>query len=409
MQSKVLMSTVRDDGGYIGCFFMAMKSARSGIWYPFFTAAMQMDASYNDWKWQIANRISTSAQLAEYIEPDGEERPALEGDMPLSFAVTPHYARLLKNPALRKTVIPTRRENHRVAGELDDPLGEENHRATPHLIHTYPDKVLFLATTFCSTYCRYCTRSRLVGKPRKVDGAGSSVQLHPGGTELEVPSPFEESFRYIEAHPEIRDVLLSGGDPLTMADAVLDGILARLRRIPHVRMVRIGSKVPAVLPMRITDELCAILRRHRVWLSLHFIHAAELSPETREACRRLSDHGVGMVSQTVLLKGVNDDTQTLIDLFYGLLEINVKPYYLLQCDPVRGSAHFRTPVEKGIALIRSLHGHISGLAVPQFVIDAPGGGGKVPLLGTEQLRREGDEVVFVNYEGKEYRYPDPVG
>jgi lysine 2,3-aminomutase len=160
--------------------------------------------------------------------------------------------------------------------------------------------------------------------------------------------------------------------------------------------------------MRITDDLCAILRKHHVWLSLHFIHAAELSPETQAACRKLSDHGVGMVSQTVLLKGINDDTQTLIDLFYGLLDINVKPYYLLQCDPVRGSEHFRTPVEKGIELIRSLHGNISGLAVPQYVIDAPGGGGKVPLLGTEQIRRDGDDIVFLNYEGKEYRYPDPV-
>jgi lysine 2,3-aminomutase len=203
-------------------------------------------------------------------------------------------------------------------------------------------------------------------------------------------------------------VLLSGGDPLTMTDAVLDGILSRLRKIPHVRTVRIGSKVPVVLPMRITADLCSILRKHRVWLSLHFIHADELSPETRAACRKLSDHGIGMVSQTVLLKGINDDTQTLIDLFYGLLETNVKPYYLLQCDPVHGSAHFRTSVEKGIELVQSLHGTISGLAVPQYVIDAPGGGGKVPILGKEQIRRDGDDVVFTNHTGAEYRYPDPM-
>jgi lysine 2,3-aminomutase len=287
-------------------------------------------------------------------------------------------------------VIPTRHENHVGSGELADPLGEEDHRATPHIIHTYPDKVLFLATTFCSTYCRYCTRSRIVGNQ---------------------PADFqalEESFIYIQEHPEIRDVLISGGDPLTMTDTVLDELLSRIREIPHVRMVRIGSKVPVVLPMRITEGLCAILRKHRVWLSLHFIHAAELSPETQEACRKLSDHGIGMVSQTVLLKGINDDTQTLIDLFYGLLDINVKPYYLLQCDPVRGSAHFRTSVKKGIELIRSLHGNISGLAVPQYVIDAPGGGGKVPLLGTEQIRRDGDDIVFLNYKGMEYRYPDPL-
>jgi lysine 2,3-aminomutase len=344
-----------------------------------------------EWKRQIANRISTREQLERYIDLNAEERAAFEGEIPLSFAVTPHYAGLLKNEALRRTVIPTRNENMPGTGELADPLGEEDHRATPHLIHTYPDKVLFLATTFCSTYCRYCTRSRLVGK---------------------VPADFqalEESFQYIEEHTDIRDVLISGGDPLTLPDTVLDEILTRVRNIPHVRMVRIGSKVPVVLPMRITDELCSILRKHRVWLSLHFIHAAELSPETQTACRKLSDNGIGMVSQTVLLKGINDDTQTLVDLFYGLLEINVKPYYLLQCDPVRGSAHFRTSVEKGIDLIQSLHGHISGLAVPQYVIDAPGGGGKVPILGNEQIRRAGDEIVFTNYEGKEYRYPDPIG
>lgn len=343
-----------------------------------------------DWKWQIANSISTREQLETYFELSAAERAAFDGGIPLSFAVTPHYAKLLKHPALRRTVIPTAHENMLGTGELADPLGEEDHRATPHLIHTYPDKVLFLATTFCSTYCRYCTRSRLVGK------SPSDVQA------------MEESFLYIEAHTEIRDVLLSGGDPLTMTDPVLDELLFRIREIPHVRTVRIGSKVPVVLPMRITDELCTILRKHRVWLSLHFIHAAELSPETQAACQKLSDHGIGMVSQTVLLKGINDDTQALTDLFYGLLEINVKPYYLLQCDPVRGSAHFRTPVEKGIELIRSLHGNLSGLAVPQYVIDAPGGGGKVPILSTGQIRREGDDIVFINYKGKEYRYPDPV-
>ena len=343
-----------------------------------------------DWKWQIANRITRLEQLEGYIELSEAERAAFAGDIPLSFALTPHYAGLLKSEALRRTVIPSDRERLVGTGELADPLGEEDHRATAHLIHTYPDKVLFLATTFCSTYCRYCTRSRLVGKP------GESFRA------------LEESFLYIEQHAEIRDVLISGGDPLTMNDSTLDSILSRLRSIPHVRMVRIGSKVPAVLPMRITTELCSILRKHRIWLSLHFIHADELSPETRAACRMLSDHGIGMVSQTVLLKGINDDTQTLIDLFYGLLEINVKPYYLLQCDPVRGSAHFRTSVQRGIELIRSLHGNISGLAVPQYVIDAPGGGGKVPILGTEQIRRDANDIVFLNYEGIEYRYPDPI-
>lgn len=342
-----------------------------------------------DWKWQVANRIRTRDQLEAYIDLSDAERAAFERGIPLSFAVTPHYAGLLKHQAIRRTVIPTIDETCLGTGELADPLGEEEHRATPHLIHTYPDKVLFLVTTFCPTYCRYCTRSRMVGQ--------SPADFHAQ----------EESFAYIEQHSEIRDVLISGGDPLTMTDSVLEELVARIRAIPHVRVVRIGSKVPVVLPMRITDGLCALLRRHRVWLSLHFIHPAELIPATREACRKLADHGISMVSQTVLLKGINDHTETLTNLFYGLLEINVKPYYLLQCDPVRGSAHFRTSVEKGIELIRSLHGNISGLAVPQYVIDAPGGGGKIPLLGTEQISRDGDDVIIINYEGRKYRYPDP--
>ncbi|NNJ70665.1 MAG: KamA family radical SAM protein, partial [Kiritimatiellales bacterium] len=283
---------------------------------------MSSNTLSNDWKWQIANRISTREQLEEIITLSKEERTAFDGDIPLSFAVTPHYASLLRSDALRRTVIPTGAENHMGTGELADPLGEEDHRATPHLIHTYPDKVLFLVTTFCSTYCRYCTRSRMVGKPQ-VEGrlprrpAGEAEQKVASIRTGQSPSlhKYEQTFEYIESHPEIRDVLISGGDPLTLTDSVLDGLLGRIRKIPHVRMVRIGSKVPVVLPMRITDELCATLRRHRVWLSLHFIHADELSPETQAACRKLSDHGIGMVSQTVLLKGINDDTETLVDLF----------------------------------------------------------------------------------------------
>ena len=341
----------------------------------------------SDWEGQIAHKITTRQQLETFIELTPEEQAAFEEGTPLPFAITPYYAALLGNAALRRSVIPTAAERIEGAGELIDPLGEEQHRATEHLIHTYPDKVLFLVTTHCSTHCRYCTRSRLIGKQK-------------------TSTAFQPSFQYLEKHTEIRDVLVSGGDPLTLPDATLDTLLSKLRKIPHIRTIRIGSKVPAVLPMRITDPLCALLRRHRVWLSLHFTHPAELTPETRAACRKFSDHGIAMVSQTVLLKAINDNTQTLADLFYGLLEINVKPYYLLQCDPIRGSAHFRTPVEKGIELIRSLQGRISGLAIPQYVIDAPGGGGKVPILGTEQIQRVGNEIVVINYQGKAFRYPD---
>ena len=342
-----------------------------------------------DWTWQLAHRITTIDALRKVVELDEDELAGATGSGALSFAITPYYATRLKSAALRRTVVPSMQELYSGEDEFEDPLGEEAHRVTPHLIHTYPDKVLFLVSRFCPVYCRYCTRSRLVGEPNPAQSAS-----------------FESSFQYIAAHPEIRDVLISGGDPLSLTDSVLDDLLTRIRAIPHVRMVRVGSKVPAVLPMRITDALCDMLRKDRVWLSLHFTHPDELSEETRTACRKLADHGVGMVSQTVLLKGVNDDADTLTELFYGLLEMNVKPYYLLQCDPVRGSAHFRTPVEQGIRLIQSLHGRISGLAIPQYVIDAPGGGGKVPLLSMEQLTREGSDVTFLNYAGERYRYPD---
>ena len=274
-------------------------------------------------------------------------------------------------------------------GELADPLGEEAHSPVPGLVHTYPDKVLLFATLDCAVYCRYCTRSRLVGN-------NSGVWKLP-----------DEVFQYLETHPEIRDVLISGGDPLTLPDAELDELLSKVRKIKHVRTIRLGTKIPAVMPSRITPELAAILAKHRVWLQLHFIHPAELTNETTCACDTLADAGVPMVSQTVLLKGINDDADTLAELFYGLLERRVKPYYLFQCDPVLGSSSFRTPVEKGLQIIRELQGRISGLAMPTFAIDAPGGGGKISLLPNSKFRRDGNEIVLTNYEGKEYRYPDP--
>ena len=273
-------------------------------------------------------------------------------------------------------------------GELADPLGEEAHSPVPGLVHTYPDKVLLFATLDCAVHCRYCTRSRLVGN-------NSGVWKLP-----------DEVFQYLETHPEIRDVLISGGDPLTLSDSDLDQLLTRVRQVKHVRTIRIGTKIPAVMPSRVTSELAAILAKHRVWLQLHFIHPAELTDETTRACDTLAEAGVPMVSQTVLLKGINDDADTLAELFYGLLERRVKPYYLFQCDPVLGSSSFRTPVEKGMQIIRELQGRISGLAMPTFAIDAPGGGGKISLLPNSKFRRDGNEIVLTNYEGKEYRYPD---
>jgi lysine 2,3-aminomutase len=305
--------------------------------------------------------------------------------------ITPYYRKLLdelgSNHPLRRSV-EILDDCTPMSGELADPLGEAAHSPVPGLVHTYPDKVLLFATLSCAVYCRYCTRGRLVGK-------------HSNDWKLS-----EAVFQYLEQHAEIRDVLVSGGDPLTLSNAELDQLLGRIRRVRHVRTIRLGSKVPAVFPSRITPELAEILAKHRVWLQLHFIHPAELTAEMTRACDTLAGAGVPMVSQTVLLKGINDDTDTLAELFYGLLERRVKPYYLFQCDPVLGSSSFRTPVEKGLQIIRELQGRISGLALPTFAIDAPGGGGKISLLPNSQVRRDGSEIVLTNYEGKEYRYPD---
>lgn len=303
--------------------------------------------------------------------------------------ITPYYLNLLDSLGpehpLRRTV-EIRNDYTPMPGELADPLGEEAHSPVPGVVHTYPDKALLFATLDCAVYCRYCTRSRLVG-----------------ARDWKLP---DEVFRYLEAHTEIRDILVSGGDPLTLSDEELDELLSRIRKIKHIRTIRLGSKVPAVLPARVTPALAGILAEHRVWLQLHFIHPAELTEEMARACDTLAEAGVPMASQTVLLKGINDDTDTLAELFYGLLERRVKPYYLFQCDPVTGSSSFRTPVERGLQIICELQGRISGLAMPHFAIDAPSGGGKISLLPNSQFRREGSEIVLTNYESKEYRYPD---
>jgi lysine 2,3-aminomutase len=283
----------------------------------------------------------------------------------------------------------------RTYGEADDPLGEDDHTAVPGLVHRYPDRVLFLVTGSCSTYCRYCTRSRMVG-----GGGEYTFNLRQ----------WEQALAYIEATPAIRDVLLSGGDPLTLPDDKLEWLLSHLRAIPHVEFLRLGTKVPAVLPQRITPALARMLKRyHPVWMSIHFMHPDEITPEVAKACERLADAGVPLGSQTVLLAGINDDVETMKRLMHGLLKIRVRPYYLYQCDPISGSSHFRTRVDRGIEIIRGLRGHTTGYAVPTFVIDAPGGGGKIPLIPEYVAGREGDDLLLVNYEGRLYRYPDPGG
>lgn len=337
--------------------------------------------------------------------------------------MTPYYRRLLDSLGpdhpLRRTVEPLD-DAAPGPGERADPLGEEARSPCAGLVHTYPDKVLLLATLDCAVHCRYCTRGRLIGtgsrfaSPAAAPAGGESKQSPPpaggaagrGGSFSKPWKRSDEMFQWLETHGTVRDVLISGGDPLTLSDAELDQLAGRVRRVRHIRTVRLGTKIPAVLPARVTRELAELLARHRVWLQLHVIHPAELTGNMSRALDTLAEAGVPMVAQTVLLKGINDDAGTLADLFYGLLENRVKPYYLFQCDPVLGSSSFRTPVQKGLDLMHELQGRVSGLALPNVCIDAPGGGGKIVLHPDTVLRREGREIVLKNFEGKDYRYPD---
>ncbi len=361
------------------------------FYYPEIT-----DRQWNDWRWQIANRVRSLEQLERFIHLTPQERMAaecLQGKLPL--AITPYYLSLLvghgADYALRRTVVPLIDEFMKMPGEADDPLGEEDQSPVPGLVHRYPDRVLFLTLDFCSTYCRYCTRSRVVGHGR----------LFFNRRRL------ENALEYIRRTPTIRDVLLSGGDPLTLGDARLDWLLTRLRQIKHVEIVRIGTKIPAVLPQRITPQLVRMLRRHHpLWMSLHFTHPDECTPEAYRACQRLADAGIPLGSQTVLLKSINDSVPVMKDLVHHLLQMRVRPYYLYQCDPISGSAHFRTSVEKGLEIIRGLRVHTTGYAVPTYVIDAPGGGGKIPLMPDYCQGHCGENLVLKNYEDKLYQYPD---
>jgi lysine 2,3-aminomutase len=358
------------------------------------------DAEWDDWKWQLRNRVRDAGGLETVFRLSDDERATVEqlGDR-LPVGITPYYAALMDrqdaSSPLRRTMVPLSGEFREGPGEADDPLGEDHDMPVPGLVHRYPDRVLFLVSTFCATYCRYCTRARMVGK---------TGEYHFNRAQ------YERAVAYIAATPTIRDVLISGGDPLTMADDRIDWLLGQLRAIPHVEFVRIGSKVPAVLPQRITPELCAMLKKHHpFWLSVHFMHPDELTPEVSQALGRLADAGIPMGSQTVLLKDVNDNVPTMKKLVQGLLKNRVRPYYLYQCDPISGSSHLRTSVQKGVELIEGLRGHTTGYAIPTFVVDAPGGGGKIPVSPDYVVGRDGDDLVLRNYSGKQFRYHDPLG
>jgi lysine 2,3-aminomutase len=362
-------------------------------YFPYATSA-----EWCDWRWQMRNRIRTQETLETFIRLSEDERTAITrrtGSLP--FAITPYYLSLIDvedpNQPLRRTMIPVMDEYLRAPGEAEDPLGEDRDSPVPCIVHRYPDRVLFLVANTCASNCRYCTRSRIVE--------------NPDANSIFFQAQWEQAIAYITEHTEVRDVLLSGGDPLTLSDEKLEWLLSRLRRIPHVEFLRIGTKAPVVMPQRITSALTRMLKRfHPLWMSIHFTHPDELTEETREACARLADAGIPLGSQTVLLSGINDSVEVMKRLMHGLLMARVKPYYLYQCDPIIGSAHFRTPVRKGLEIIKGLRGHTSGYAVPTYVIDAPQGGGKIPLLPDYVVGRDGDDLVLRNYQDLYFRYPD---
>jgi len=350
---------------------------------------------WQDWTWQLKNRITTLDQLESYMTLTPEERRGVAfAGHKLALAITPYFFNLIDrqdpNCPIRKQMIPREGETFISEGEQLDSLGEDEHSPVPGLVHRYPDRVLFLVTDRCAAYCRYCTRSRLVSNAQ-------DYNFHP---------EYEQGLRYIESHPEIRDVLLSGGDPLLLSDKKLEHLLSRLRAIKHVEFIRIGSRIPVFLPQRITPALCDLFKTYGpIWMSIHVNHPKEATAELRAACERLSFAGVPLGNQSVLLKGVNDDADVMKALVHRLLRMRVRPYYLYQMDLITGGSHFKVDVRKGIEIIRALRGHTTGYAVPQYVIDAPGGGGKVPINPDYVETVNDDEIVFRNYEGNVYRYP----
>jgi lysine 2,3-aminomutase len=352
---------------------------------------------WNDYKWQLRNRVTTLGQLEARMRLAPEERAGvLLSRSKLAMAITPHFFNLIdtEDPGcpIRRQIIPRIEETHVAKEEMADPCGEDGRMAAPGLVHRYPDRVLFLVTDRCASYCRYCTRSRVVS------GAG----------EQHLDTDYDQAIDYLKAHTEVRDVLLSGGDPLLLSDDKLEGLLRRLREIPHIEFIRIGSRIPIFLPQRVTPELCAMLRKYApLWMSVHVNHPKEITQEVHEALGRLVDHGIPLGNQSVLLRGVNDSPEVMKELLHRLLVSRVRPYYLYQCDLITGSAHLRTTVKEGIDLIEKLRGHTTGYAIPQYVIDGPGGGGKIPINPNYVVAEADDRVVLRNFRGEIYEYPEP--
>jgi len=356
------------------------------------------DEQWNDWTWQVRNRVETLDQLKALMTLTEEEEEGVKKSLAtLRMAITPYYMSLIdpNNPncPVRKQAIPTGAEVHQAEADLLDPLHEDEDSPTPGLTHRYPDRVLFLITDMCSMYCRHCTRRRFAGQK-----------------DAETPSErIQKAIDYIAATPQVRDVVLSGGDALMISDKMLESIISRLRDIPHVEIIRIGSRTPVVCPQRITDGLVNMLKKyHPIWLNTHFNHPDEITPEATEACAKLANVGVPLGNQSVLLAGINDSTKIMKDLMHGLVKMRVRPYYIYQCDLSMGLEHFRTPVSKGIEIIENLRGHTSGYAVPTFVVDAPGGGGKIPVMPNYVISQAPGKVVLRNFEGVITTYTEPT-
>lgn len=355
------------------------------------------DEQWNDWRWQLKSRLNSIEEFERVLPLTDSERKALSSPHLFRVDVTPYYVSLIDpddpNDPIRRQIIPTAAEMSAFTGQMEDSLAEDRHSPVPGLVHRYPDRVLMLVTTQCASYCRYCTRARIVGDP----------------TQTFKREEFEAQIAYIQKTPQIRDVLLSGGDPLTLAPAILDELLSRLRAIPHVEIIRIGSRVPVFMPMRVTDELCDTLQKyHPLWLNIHVNHPNEITAELAQAADKLSRVGIPLGNQSVLLAGINDCVHIQRKLVQDLVRIRVRPYYLYQCDLVEGAGHFRTPVAKGIEIIEGLRGHTSGFAVPTYCVDAPGGGGKIPVMPTYHISSSDHKIVLRNFEGFITTYEEPI-
>ena len=356
------------------------------------------DEQWNDWKWQVRNRIESLEELKKYVTLTPEEEEGVKKTLgTLRMAITPYYLSLIdqNNPdcPIRKQCIPTAAETHFADADLEDPLSEDVYSPVPGLTHRYPDRVLMLVTDMCSMYCRHCTRRRFAGQTDKEIGTTN----------------IDACIDYIERTPVIRDVLISGGDALMISDAMLEHILSRLSRISHVEVVRIGTRVPVVCPQRITEELCNMIKKYPpVWVHTHFNHPYEITPEATAACARLVNSGIPMGNQSVLLRGVNDCVNVMLQLVHDLVRIRVRPYYIYQCDLSKGLEHFRTPVSKGIEIMEGLRGHTSGFCIPTYVIDAPGGGGKIPIMPNYVISQAPGKTVIRNFEGVITTYTEPT-